>query len=156
MLGKSMEDKKNTATKKKEHPVNAKDLGEQDLAIYNLLKRGNKESVSLACELAEASGSIEGFRPYELIVNPEDGDSLIERVRTLLEVDREVVMIDLSGQALETLPEAIFQFPEIRHLKLSQNKLKDLPSDLRIFEDLQYLYLSDNAFDCFPNALLAL
>ncbi|MEM9981249.1 MAG: leucine-rich repeat domain-containing protein, partial [Bacteroidota bacterium] len=113
-----------------------------------------KKNIQLACELAKAIGSIEGFRPYELLTDPEDKSPLIKKVVDLLK--KEVDFINLSYKGLTTFPEVLFQFPAIQYLSLNNNQLKSLPKQMSVFEELVSLDLNHNQFDAVPQAIFSL
>ena len=68
----------------------------------------------------------------------------------------EVFRLDLSKQKLKSLPDAIFQFPNLQELILDKNKLTALPSELGQLVNLQILKASQNEIDTIPAALLEL
>lgn len=61
-----------------------------------------------------------------------------------------VYAIDLTKYKLDSIPEALEKFKNIKGLKLSKNNLTRLPSFFKSFDSLEFLYLNKNKFEVFP------
>jgi Leucine-rich repeat (LRR) protein len=61
-----------------------------------------------------------------------------------------VFAISLTKQKLESLPENLKQFTQLKKLDLSKNKLKELPAFIGDFTQLEELDLSKNSFTILP------
>ena len=62
-------------------------------------------------------------------------------------------ILNLSGQGLTALPEAIGQLTQLLVLDLSRNQLTALPEAIGQLTQLQWLDLNDNALTALPEAI---
>ena len=67
-----------------------------------------------------------------------------------------VYRLDLSKHKLTSLPDGIFQFPNLQELILDKNKLTSLPAELAQFPYLQILKASQNEIEIIPTAVIEL
>jgi Leucine-rich repeat (LRR) protein len=63
-----------------------------------------------------------------------------------------VYRLDLSKQKLDSLPQEVMTFKNLRELHLEKNRLTSLPDNF-YFEDLRILDISKNKLENFPEAL---
>lgn len=61
-----------------------------------------------------------------------------------------VISLDLSKLKLDSVPEALGKFKNLRYLDLGKNKLTDLPAFFSDFQQLEVLILEKNRIEIFP------
>lgn len=68
-----------------------------------------------------------------------------------LEMDvTSVTAIDFTRDRLKEIPEELFQFKNLKGLKLTKNKLTSLPDEFKSLKNLEFLHLDKNKFEVFP------
>lgn len=74
-----------------------------------------------------------------------------------LEMDASsVVAIDFTRDRLKEIPEELFQFKNLKGLKLTKNKLERLPNEFKEFKSLEFLHIDKNKFEVFPHQIFHL
>lgn len=76
------------------------------------------------------------------------------RLSLSLERMPQLTHVDVSGNALPALPDALLSLPALRELRASGNALAGLPATLRGAAALEVLDLRDNLFRTLPLGLL--
>lgn len=66
---------------------------------------------------------------------------------------KNIEILHLSYNKLETLPAALFYLPKLRHLDLSHNSISLIPNEVGLLQSLQYFDITDNKVEILPKQL---
>jgi Leucine-rich repeat (LRR) protein len=77
-------------------------------------------------------------------------------IEKALQSPKSVFKLDLSKNALTSVPEEIKQFKNLQKLVLSDNLIEEIPDWIVELKALQYFYLSNNRLEKFPKQLTEL
>lgn len=99
-------------------------------------------------QLSPSAGSNEGFT-----LDPEVVCARFEDLETALQYPEKTCTLDLSGKELSTVPNEVFEFPNLYELNLSNNNISTFPTQLLDIESLVTLDLSDNNISSIPKEI---
>jgi Leucine-rich repeat (LRR) protein len=143
-LQKQLKDKL-TETKK-----SLKDKPEELAKLKKILIPSNPDAYALRAWLSNAANSDLLAQITHLDLNNQDYEIFPAVLCTTL---KNLQLLDLSHNKLDSLPSEIGKLKKLRQLRLGNNQIASLPSEIGELKNLQWLDLSFNKLDSLPSEI---